>query len=175
MERNAAPGGGHDLRDPGAHLTCADDEDVRESHRATLVGVTSGTPTVLFVCVNNARRGQMAAALLERRTRGRVDVRSAGSDPAEQINPSVVEEMGELGVDLARSTPKRITDDAVRAADVVVTMGCGDACPVYPSKRYEDWQLDDPAGKDVKAVRQIRDEIARRVDRLAAELVPETD
>ena len=135
--------------------------------------MASAPPTVLFVCVHNAGRSQMAAALLERRAGGRVEVRSAGSDPAERVNPAVVEAMAELGVDLARETPKRISDEAVRKADVVVTMGCGDACPVYPGKRYEDWQLDDPAGKDVEAVRRIRDEIAGRVDALLAELAPE--
>ena len=130
----------------------------------------NGLPTVLFVCVHNAGRSQMAAALLEQRARGHVEVRSAGSDPADRINPAVVDAMAELGVDLARQVPKRITDDAVREADVVVTMGCGDACPVYPGKRYEDWQLEDPAGKDLDTVRRIRDEIAARVERLLDDL-----
>ena len=127
-------------------------------------------PTVLFVCVHNAGRSQMAAALLRERSGGRVDVRSAGSDPADALNPAVVEAMRELGVDLAGEVPRRLDDGAVRAADVVVTMGCGDACPVYPGKRYEDWELDDPAGKDLDTVRRIRDEIDERVTRLAAEL-----
>ena len=130
-------------------------------------------PSVLFVCVHNAGRSQMAAALLEQRARGRVEVRSAGSEPAERINPAVAEAMRELALDVSRRAPRRITDDAVRDADVVVTMGCGDVCRVYPGKRYEDWQLEDPAGKDVETVRRIRDEIARRVDRLLAELAPD--
>ncbi len=128
-------------------------------------------PEVLFVCVHNAGRSQMAAALLDRLAAGRVQVRSAGSDPAEEINPSVREAMAEVGISLEREFPKPLADDAVRAADVVITMGCGDACPVYPGKRYEDWDLDDPAGKEVDAVRPIRDEIERRVRRLVDELV----
>jgi len=132
--------------------------------------VASDRPEVLFVCVHNAGRSQMAAALLELRSEGRVVVRSAGSEPAEELNPVVVEAMAELGVDLRGERPKRLTDDTVRAADVVVTMGCGDACPIYPGKRYEDWELEDPAGKDLKAVRRIRDQIDRRVRALVAEL-----
>ena len=128
-------------------------------------------PEVLFVCVHNAGRSQMAAALLERHANGRVRVRSAGSEPAEQLHPEVVEAMREVGVDLAAERPKRLEDDAVRAADVVITMGCGDACPVYPGKRYEDWELEDPAGKPLEAVRRIRDEIDARVRALADELV----
>jgi len=112
----------------------------------------------------------MAAALLERRAGGRVDVRSAGSEPADSVNPTVVEALAELGVDIRDETPKRITNEAVQAADVVVTMGCGDACPVYPGKRYEDWDLEDPSGKSLVDVRRIRDEIARRVDDLLAGL-----
>jgi arsenate reductase (thioredoxin) len=127
-------------------------------------------PTVLFVCVENAGRSQMAAALLEHRADGRVRVRSAGTDPAERVNPLVVEAMEELGLDLSRATPTRLADDAVRASDVVVTMGCGDACPVYPGKRYEDWEADDPAGKSLEEVRRIRDEIDARVRSLLAEL-----
>jgi arsenate reductase (thioredoxin) len=126
---------------------------------------------VLFVCVHNAGRSQMAAALLDARSGGAVKVRSAGSEPASQINPAVVEAMSELGFDLSKEFPKPITDDAVRAADVVITMGCGDACPVYPGKRYLDWELADPAGKSVAEVRSIRDEIDRRVQDLAAELL----
>ena len=128
-------------------------------------------PEVLFVCVHNAGRSQMAAALLDHHGAGRVRVASAGSAPADQVNPAVVEVMREVGLDLTRELPKRLSTDAVRAADVVVTMGCGDACPVLPGKRYLDWQLDDPAGKDAAAVRPIRDEIDRRVRILLAELV----
>ena len=123
-------------------------------------------PEVLFVCVHNAGRSQMAAALVELRSQGRIAVRSAGSTPAEHVNPAVVEVMGELGVDLSGARPKPLTDDAVRASDVVITMGCGDACPVYPGKRYEDWELEDPSGKDVETVRRIRDEIDVRVTAL---------
>lgn len=120
---------------------------------------------VLFVCIHNAGRSQMAAALLEHHGGDRVIVRSAGSEPASQLNPIVVEAMSELHIDLiARgSTPKRLDDDVVRASDVVVTTGCGDACPVYPGKRYEDWPVDDPAGRDIDTVRRIRDDIERRV------------
>ena len=123
-------------------------------------------PEVLFVCVHNAGRSQMAAALVELRSQGRIAVRSAGSTPAEHVNPAVLEVMGELGVDLSGARPKPLTDDAVRASDVVITMGCGDACPVYPGKRYEDWELEDPSGKDVETVRRIRDEIDVRVTAL---------
>jgi len=112
----------------------------------------------------------MAAALLERRAGGAVAIRSAGSEPADSVNPRVVEAMGELGIDLAAAQPKRLEDEAVRAADVVITMGCGDACPIYPGKRYEDWEIEDPSGKDLDTVRRIRDEIEGRVARLAAEL-----
>ena len=129
-------------------------------------------PEVLFVCVHNAGRSQMAAGLVKLRSRGRVHVRSAGSDPGEQINPAVVEAMREVGVDMSEEFPKPLTDEAVRAADVVITMGCGDACPIYPGKRYEDWVLDDPAEQDVEAVRRIRDEIDGRVQRLIGELLP---
>jgi protein-tyrosine-phosphatase len=127
-------------------------------------------PEVLFVCVHNAGRSQMAAGLLSLRSKGRIRVRSAGSDPAESINPAVVVAMEEIGVDLTHEFPKPLTDEVVRAADVVVTMGCGDACPVYPGKRYEDWVLEDPAGKDLETVRRIRDEIDGRVRRLVDEL-----
>jgi arsenate reductase (thioredoxin) len=128
-------------------------------------------PEVLFVCVHNAGRSQMAAGLMARRAQGRVRVRSAGSDPAEHINPVVVEAMAELGIDLSAEVPKPLGDDAVRAADAVVTMGCGDACPVYPGRRYLDWELEDPAGKDLESVRRIRDEIDRRVGQLLDELL----
>lgn len=126
---------------------------------------------VLFVCVHNAGRSQMAAGLVKLRSGGRVDVRSAGSDPADRVNPVAVEAMGELGVDMSEELPKPLTDEVVRAADVVVTMGCGDACPVYPAKRYEDWVLDDPAGKDLETVRRIRDEIDLRVQALVADIL----
>jgi arsenate reductase len=129
-------------------------------------------PEVLFVCVHNAGRSQMAAGLVKLRSGGRVHVRSAGSDPGEQINPAVVEAMREIGADMSEEFPKPLTDEVVRAADVVITMGCGDACPIYPGKRYEDWALDDPAGQDVEAVRRIRDEIDGRVQRLVGELLP---
>ena len=128
-------------------------------------------PQVLFVCVHNAGRSQMASALLDRRSGGRIDVRSAGSAPADELNPVVVAVMAELGLDLSREFPKPLTDSAVRAADVVITMGCGDACPIFSGKRYEDWTLDDPAGQDVATVRRIRDEIDTRVQALSAELL----
>jgi arsenate reductase len=128
------------------------------------------TPEVLFACVANAGRSQMAAALLAERSGGRVGVHSAGSDPADRLDPGVVEVLAELGIDASREVPKALTDDAVRAADVVVTMGCGDACPVYPGKRYEDWEVEDPAGKSLEDVRRIRDEIDVRVRVLLAAL-----
>ncbi len=132
-------------------------------------------PEVLFVCIHNAGRSQIAAALMHHRAKGTVLVRSAGSDPAAEVNPVVVEAMAELGIDLSRELPKPLTDEVVRAADAVVTMGCGDACPIYPGKRYVDWELDDPAGLDLEAVRAIRDEIDSRVLVLLAELVPDRD
>ena len=131
-------------------------------------------PEVLFVCIHNAGRSQMAAALLAHHAGDRVVVRLAGTAPADTINPAVVEAMGELGIDLlaAGAHPKRLEDAAVEASDVVITMGCGDECPFYPGTRYLDWQLDDPAGQGVDAVRPIRDEIDRRVQELVAELLP---
>jgi protein-tyrosine-phosphatase len=135
--------------------------------------VTEAPAEVLFVCVHNAGRSQMAAGLLKLRSGGRVQVRSAGSAPGEVINPNAVEAMREVGVDLREEFPKPLTDEFVRAADVVITMGCGDACPVYPGKRYEDWALDDPAGEDLDTVRRIRDEIDARGLILVAELLPE--
>jgi protein-tyrosine-phosphatase len=132
----------------------------------------SDAPTVLFVCVHNAGRSQMAAALMERHAGGRVQVRSAGSMPAETLNPSVVEAMREVGIDISAERPKGLTDEAVRETDVVITMGCGDACPVFPGKRYLDWDLPDPAGKSLDEVRPIRDEIDRRVRALLAEIAP---
>jgi len=128
-------------------------------------------PEVLFVCVHNAGRSQMAAGLVKLRSRGRIHVRSAGSDPGEEINPAVVVAMREVGVDMSEEFPKPLTDEVVRAADVVITMGCGDACPIYPGKRYEDWTLDDPAGQDVETIRRIRDEIDTRVTSLIDELL----
>jgi len=129
-------------------------------------------PEVLFVCVHNAGRSQMAAGLVKLRSQGRIRVRSAGSDPGEHINPAVTEVMGELGVDISEEFPKPLTDEVVAAADAVITMGCGDACPIYPGKRYEDWNLDDPAGQDVDTVRRIRDELDTHVRQLIAELLP---
>ena len=127
-------------------------------------------PEVLFVCVHNAGRSQMAAGLVKLRSAGRIHVRSAGSSPAAEINPAVMEAMNEVGVDMCEEFPKPLTDDAVRSADVVITMGCGDACPIYPGKRYEDWTLDDPAGQDLETVRRIRDQIDARVQLLITEL-----
>lgn len=124
---------------------------------------TTDKPSVLFVCVHNAGRSQMAAGFLTALSGGAVEVRSAGSAPAAQVNPVAVEAMAEVGVDIAAEQPKVLTSDAVQASDVVVTMGCGDACPFYPGVRYEDWALDDPAGQGIDAVRPIRDEIRRRV------------
>jgi protein-tyrosine-phosphatase len=130
-------------------------------------------PEVLFVCVHNAGRSQMAAGLVKLRSGGRVHVRSAGSDPTDRINPAVIEAMAELGVDLSEEFPKPLTDEVVRAADVVITMGCGDACPIYPGKRYEDWDLPDPAGQDLDTVRRIRDAIDARVQALVVDLLPD--
>ena len=132
----------------------------------------SDVPEVLFVCVHNAGRSQMAAALLDHHANGRVRVRSAGSDPTDQINPAVAAAVAEWGIDLSRELPKPLTDQAVRAADVVVTMGCGDACPAYPGTRYQDWELQDPAGQPVEVVRRVRDEVDARVQALLAELLP---
>ena len=134
---------------------------------------TPDRPSVLFVCVHNAGRSQMAAGLLKLRSDGRIHVRSAGSAPGEEISPAVIEAMGEIGVDMSQEFPKPLTDEFVQAADVVITMGCGDACPVYPGKRYEDWDLDDPAGQEVEAVRVIRAEIDQRIQRLVAQLLPD--
>jgi len=148
--------------------------------RLKALGQAEGTivkehPEVLFVCVQNAGRSQMAAGLMNLRAAGKVHVRSAGSDPAEKINPAVVEAMAELGVDLNEEFPKPLTDEVVRAADAVITMGCGDACPIYPGKRYLDWELADPADQDLETVRAIRDDIDSRVQVLLAELVPDED
>ena len=137
------------------------------------MAMDAAPPTVLFVCVHNAGRSQMAAALLSRLAGDRLVVRSAGSDPADEINPAAVEAMAEVGIDLGGEAPKLLSTDAVRKADVVVTMGCGDACPIFPGKSYEDWDLDDPAGRDLAAVREIRDEIDRRARALLDRIAPE--
>jgi arsenate reductase len=129
-------------------------------------------PSVLFVCVHNAGRSRMAAAFLTQLSQGAAEVRSAGSEPADRVNPAAVAAMAEIGIDIAAEQPKILTPEAVKASDVVITMGCGDTCPFYPGKRYEDWVLEDPAGKGVDAVRPIRDEIRRRVEILISELVP---
>jgi arsenate reductase len=136
--------------------------------------VAKDQPEVLFVCVHNAGRSQMAAGLVTLRSHGRIHVRSAGSDPGEEINPAVIEAMSELGVDMSEEFPKPLTDEVVRAADVVITMGCGDACPIYPGKKYADWDLDDPAGQNVETVRRIRDELDERVQALIGELLTAT-
>jgi arsenate reductase (thioredoxin) len=135
--------------------------------------MTKEAPEVLFVCVHNAGRSQMAAGLVRLRSDGRVHVRSAGSAPGDEINPAVIEAMAELGVDMSEEFPKPLTDEVVRAADVVITMGCGDACPIYPGKRYEDWVLEDPDGKDFPTVRRIRDEIDAHVRKLIDDLTEE--
>jgi arsenate reductase len=134
--------------------------------------ITKEQPEVLFVCVHNAGRSQMAAGLVKLRSEGRIHVRSAGSAPGEQINPAVIEAMTEIGVDMSEEFPKPLTDEVVQAADVVITMSCGDACPIYPGKRYEDWELDDPEGQDLETVRRIRDEVDGQVQRLIGELLP---
>ena len=133
--------------------------------------MTDHKPSVLFVCVHNAGRSQMAAGYLRHLTGGRVEVRSAGSMPAEQINPVAVEAMREEGIDITAEQPKILTTEAVQDSDVVITMGCGDACPFFPGKRYEDWKLDDPAGQGIDAVRPIRDDIKQRIETLLAELL----
>ena len=147
----------------------------REQLRSTAIvqgSIGKTVPEVLFVCVHNAGRSQMAAGLLHRAAEGRVNVMSAGSTPADEIHANVREAMAEIGIDLFQEFPKPLTDEVVRAADVVVTMGCGDACPVYPGKRYLDWQLPDPAGRPLDEVRAIRDEIDGRVRNLLEEMVP---
>jgi arsenate reductase (thioredoxin) len=128
--------------------------------------ITKDVPEVVFVCVQNAGRSQIAAALLDHHAAGRVHVRSAGSQPADQINPDVVKAMSEVGIDIVKEFPKPMTDEVIRAADAVITMGCGDACPIYPGKRYENWEVDDPAETDLDGVRRIRDDIGERVRRL---------
>ncbi|WP_425845665.1 arsenate reductase ArsC [Agrococcus sp. TSP3-2-1] len=132
----------------------------------------SDTPTVLFVCVHNAGRSQMAAGFMSDLSNGAVEVLSAGSEPKDQINPIAIEAMAEVGIDIADNVPKILTVDAVRESDAVITMGCGDACPIFPGKRYEDWALEDPAGKDIETVRRVRDDIRGRVEQLLSELLP---
>ncbi|MEV4954469.1 arsenate reductase ArsC [Paenarthrobacter nitroguajacolicus] len=133
---------------------------------------TAKKPSVLFVCVHNAGRSQMAAAFLTTLSEGAVEVRSAGSQPADKVNPAAVEAMSEIGIDMSAEIPKVLTTEAVRESDVVITMGCGDECPYFPGKRYEDWVLEDPAGQGVEAVRPIRDEIKARIENLLTELLP---
>ena len=132
----------------------------------------SDKPTVLFVCVHNAGRSQMAAGFAAALSDGRVEVLSAGSEPADMINPVAIQAMAEEGIDIASAQPKILTTDSVRDSDVVITMGCGDACPIFPGKRYEDWELDDPAGQGIEAVREIRDEIKSRIQALLEEILP---
>ena len=129
-------------------------------------------PTVLFVCVHNAGRSQMAAGYLRALAGDRVEVLSAGSEPKDRINPAAIEAMAEEGIDIAGNTPKILTVEAVKESDVVITMGCGDACPIFPGKRYEDWELDDPAGQPLEMVRGVRDDIKRRVEALLVEIAP---
>ncbi len=134
----------------------------------------TGKPTVLFVCVHNAGRSQMAAGWLEHLAGDQIEIRSAGSEPADRINPVAVEAMREVGIDITGETPKMLTTDSVSRADVVITMGCGDTCPVFPGKRYEDWDLTDPAGQDITVVREVRDDIRGRIQALVAELGPQS-
>jgi len=133
---------------------------------------TGKKPSVLFVCVHNAGRSQMAAAFLTTLSKGAIEVRSAGSQPADKVNPAAVEAMAELGIDMSAEIPKVLTTEAVKVSDVVITMGCGDTCPIFPGKRYEDWELEDPAGQGVAAVRPIRDDIKARIEDLIASLAP---
>jgi arsenate reductase (thioredoxin) len=147
--------------------------DIKELRHEADHLIAKKQPEVLFVCVHNAGRSQMAAGLVKLRSAGRIRVRSAGSAPGSEINPAVIEAMNELGVGMSQEFPKPLTDEFVQAADVVITMGCGDACPIYPGKKYADWELDDPAGQDLETVRGIRDELDRRVRQLVAELLPD--
>ncbi|MGS0686786.1 arsenate reductase ArsC [Nakamurella sp. GG22] len=132
----------------------------------------SAKPAVLFVCIHNAGRSQMAAGYLTALGQGRIEVRSAGSIPGDKVNPVAVQAMAEEGIDISTQTPKILTTDSVHASDVVITMGCGDACPIFPGKRYEDWQLDDPAGQGIEMVRKVRDDIRGRVENLVTDLLP---
>lgn len=132
----------------------------------------SEKPSVLFVCVHNAGRSQMAAGYMKALSNGQVEVLSAGSEPKDQINPVAVQAMAEEGIDIANNTPKILTTEAVKDSDVVITMGCGDTCPIFPGKRYEDWELDDPAGQGIESVRPIRDDIKARIEQLLSEILP---
>ena len=143
----------------------------RETRESVMPESPGRKPSVLFVCVHNAGRSQMAAAFLTTLAHGAIEVRSAGSQPADKVNPAAVEAMAELGIDITAEAPKVLTTEAVQASDVVITMGCGDACPFFPGKRYEDWKLDDPAGQGIESVRPIRDEIRGRIEALVADLV----
>ena len=134
----------------------------------------SETPTVLFVCIHNAGRSQMAAGYMAALSDGKVQVLSAGSEPKDQINPVAIQAMAEEGIDIANNVPKILTTEAVQDSDVVVTMGCGDTCPIFPGKRYEDWELEDPAGKDITVVRRVRDDIKGRIQTLLSEILPVT-
>jgi len=144
-------------------------------HVSGQTGAVTDKPSVLFVCVHNAGRSQMAAGYLRHLAGDRVEVRSAGSEPGDRLNPVAVEAMAEEGIDITAAAPRILSVDDVRASDVVITMGCGDTCPVFPGKRYEDWELDDPAGQQLDVVRPIRDDIRRRVEALVASLLPEGD
>ena len=134
----------------------------------------SEKPTVLFVCVHNAGRSQMAAGYMQALAGGKIQVLSAGSEPKDQINPVAIEAMAEEGIDIANNVPKILTTEAVKDSDVVITMGCGDTCPIFPGKRYEDWELEDPAGKDITVVRRVRDDIKGRIKTLLSEILPVT-
>ncbi|MFL4479192.1 arsenate reductase ArsC [Paeniglutamicibacter sp. ORCA_105] len=138
------------------------------------MNTTATKPSVLFVCVHNAGRSQMAAAFLSNLSAGQIEVRSAGSQPADSVNPAAVAAMNEVGIDMSAEVPKILTTEAVKESDVVITMGCGDTCPIFPGKRYEDWELEDPAGQGVEAVRPIRDDIRARIEALISELLPAT-
>lgn len=134
----------------------------------------SESPTVLFVCIHNAGRSQMAAGYMQALSDGKVQVLSAGSEPKDQINPVAIQAMAEEGIDIANNVPKILTTEAVKDSDVVITMGCGDTCPIFPGKRYEDWELEDPAGKDITVVRRVRDDIKGRIQTLLSEILPVT-
>jgi arsenate reductase len=153
----------------GAGLVVALYPDV---HRRSVGNTMSDKPSVLFVCVHNAGRSQMAAGWLRHLAGDTVEVRSAGSEPGDRVNPAAVEAMREVGIDITGETPKKLEWETAESSDVIITMGCGDACPIFPGKRYEDWKLEDPAGKGVEAVRPIRDEIRTRIEKLLVDLVP---
>jgi arsenate reductase len=159
-------------------MWCGDDDLIKtdphltDSRRKPVSTETAKKPSVLFVCVHNAGRSPMAAAFLTTLAKGEIEVRSAGSQPADKVNPSAVEAMAELGIDMSAEIPKVLTTEAVKESDVVITMGCGDECPYFPGKRYEDWVLEDPAGQGLDAVRPIRDEIRTHIEGLIASLIP---